>query len=95
MGLYANVRPVKSVEGIGRPVDMVIVRENTEDLYIKEERVYKKEDGTKVAKLLKELPKLLPPELPKWHMKLHYKEKLLEKVHQASNSMKTISDCYP
>lgn len=38
LGLYANVRPVKSVEGIGRPVDMVIVRENTEDLYIKEER---------------------------------------------------------
>ena len=74
MGLYANVRPVKSVEGIGRPVDMVIVRENTEDLYIKEERVYKKEDGTKVAEAIKELPKLLPPELPKWHMKLHYKE---------------------
>ncbi|EDK39777.1 hypothetical protein PGUG_03875 [Meyerozyma guilliermondii ATCC 6260] len=45
MGLYANVRPVKSVEGIDRPVDMVIVRENTEDLYVKEEKTYKKEDG--------------------------------------------------
>ncbi|RCK62735.1 Homoisocitrate dehydrogenase, mitochondrial [Candida viswanathii] len=55
MGLYANVRPVKSVEGIGRPVDMVIVRENTEDLYIKEERVYKKEDGTKVAEAIKRI----------------------------------------
>ncbi|EGW34482.1 uncharacterized protein SPAPADRAFT_59913 [Spathaspora passalidarum NRRL Y-27907] len=55
MGLYANVRPVKSVEGIGRPVDMVIVRENTEDLYIKEERTYKKPDGTKVAEAIKRI----------------------------------------
>ena len=95
MGLYANVRPVKSVEGIGRPVDMVIVRENTEDLYIKEERVYKKEDGTKVAEAIKRITETASTRIAKWHMKLHYKEKLLEKVHQASNSMKTISDCYP
>ncbi|GME98361.1 unnamed protein product [[Candida] boidinii] len=54
MGLYANVRPVKSVEGIGRPVDMVIVRENTEDLYIKEERLYEK-DGQKVAEAIKRI----------------------------------------
>lgn len=54
MGLYANVRPVKSVEGIGRPVDMVIVRENTEDLYIKEERLYEK-DGYKVAEAIKRI----------------------------------------
>ena len=41
LGLYANVRPVKSVEGTkDRPVDMVIVRENTEDLYIKLEKTY-------------------------------------------------------
>ncbi|KAG8952427.1 homoisocitrate dehydrogenase [Tulasnella sp. 424] len=38
LDLYANVRPVKSVDGTsGRKVDMVIVRENTECLYIKEE----------------------------------------------------------
>lgn len=55
MGLYANVRPVKSVEGVGRPVDMVIVRENTEDLYVKEERSYKKEDGTMVAEAIKRI----------------------------------------
>lgn len=54
MGLYANVRPVKSVEGIGRPVDMVIVRENTEDLYIKEEKIYEK-DGYKVAEAIKRI----------------------------------------
>jgi homoisocitrate dehydrogenase len=32
MDLYANVRPVKSVKGAVMPVDLVIVRENTEDL---------------------------------------------------------------
>lgn len=33
--LYANVRPVSSFQGLGlgRPVDLVIFRENTEDLY--------------------------------------------------------------
>jgi homoisocitrate dehydrogenase len=54
MGLYANVRPVKSVDGIGRPVDMVIVRENTEDLYIKEEKIFEK-DGYKVAEAIKRI----------------------------------------
>ncbi|ODV82663.1 hypothetical protein CANARDRAFT_25709 [[Candida] arabinofermentans NRRL YB-2248] len=54
LGLYANVRPVKSVDGIGRPVDMVIVRENTEDLYIKEEKLYVK-DGQKIAEAIKRI----------------------------------------
>jgi len=36
LGLYANLRPVKNIEGIKSrwsDVDLVIVRENTEDLY--------------------------------------------------------------
>src|SRR5262245_40075972 len=36
LGLYANLRPARSIEGIEtryRDVDLVIVRENTEDLY--------------------------------------------------------------
>ena len=36
MDLYANVRPVKNVPGIPSPfpqVDLVVIRENTEDLY--------------------------------------------------------------
>ncbi len=39
MGLYANIRPVKSLAGVSSrmDVDMIIVRENTEDLYIGEE----------------------------------------------------------
>lgn len=54
MGLYANVRPVKSAAAGDRPVDMVIVRENTEDLYIKEERIFEK-DGQKVAEAIKRI----------------------------------------
>lgn len=56
LGLYANVRPVKSVDGTGhRPVDLVIARENTEDLYIKQERIYTLEDGTQVAEAIKKI----------------------------------------
>lgn len=54
MGLYANVRPVKTVEGSSKPTDMVIVRENTEDLYIKEERIYDGKDG-QVAEAIKRI----------------------------------------
>ncbi|KAI1432834.1 Isocitrate/isopropylmalate dehydrogenase [Xylaria sp. CBS 124048] len=38
LDLYANVRPVKTVATAAKPIDMVIVRENTEDLYVKEEK---------------------------------------------------------
>lgn len=57
MGLYANVRPVKSVSGTkDRPVDMIIVRENTEDLYIKIEKTYKDAaTGTRVAEATKRI----------------------------------------
>lgn len=53
--LYANVRPVKSVRGAARPVDLVIVRENTEDLYVKEERTYDAPDGSKIAEAIKRI----------------------------------------
>ncbi len=39
LDLYANIRPIKTIEGVNSPlksdklIDMVIVRENTEDLY--------------------------------------------------------------
>ncbi|CCC68709.1 hypothetical protein NCAS_0B06250 [Naumovozyma castellii] len=60
MGLFANVRPVKSVSGTkDRPVDMVIVRENTEDLYIKIEKTYiDKATGTRVAEATKRISEI-------------------------------------
>ncbi|CAE6521288.1 unnamed protein product [Rhizoctonia solani] len=43
LDLYANIRPVSSVKGTPGPdVDMVVVRENTECLYVKQEKL---EDG--------------------------------------------------
>lgn len=54
LDLYANVRPVKSVLTAKNPIDMVIVRENTEDLYVKEERTYEGPDG-KIAEAIKRI----------------------------------------
>ena len=56
LDLYANVRPVKSVrnEIFKDPIDMVIVRENTEDVYVKEERTYDTPEG-KVAEAIKRI----------------------------------------
>ena len=57
LDLYANVRPVKSVAptpAYPDPIDLVIVRENTEDLYVKEEKTYDSPNG-KVAEAIKRI----------------------------------------
>ncbi|RCI11942.1 hypothetical protein L249_4603 [Ophiocordyceps polyrhachis-furcata BCC 54312] len=54
LDLYANIRPVKTVLGAGLPIDMVIVRENTEDLYIKQETTSDGPNG-KVAEAVKRI----------------------------------------
>ncbi|KAJ5385044.1 hypothetical protein N7517_002955 [Penicillium concentricum] len=56
LDLYANVRPVKTTAGNsnGKPIDLVIVRENTEDLYVKEERTIDTPNG-KVAEAIKRI----------------------------------------
>jgi homoisocitrate dehydrogenase len=54
LDLYANVRPVKTVMTAAKPIDMVIVRENTEDLYVKEEKTYDTPEG-KVAEAIKRI----------------------------------------
>ncbi|CAK7268469.1 homoisocitrate dehydrogenase [Sporothrix epigloea] len=58
LDLYANVRPVKTAGEKGvKPIDMVIVRENTEDLYVKEERTFDDTTGHggKVAEAIKRI----------------------------------------
>ncbi|CAN8101440.1 unnamed protein product [Discula destructiva] len=59
LDLYANVRPVKGIAtSLARqqPVDMVIVRENTEDLYVKEETTRPDgPDGRPVAEAIKRI----------------------------------------
>ncbi|KAJ5735372.1 alpha subunit of isocitrate dehydrogenase [Penicillium malachiteum] len=56
LDLYANVRPVKTTAGSsnGKPIDLVIVRENTEDLYVKEETTRDTPEG-KVAEAIKRI----------------------------------------
>lgn len=57
LDLYANVRPVRSVTpsaAFPDPIDLVIVRENTEDLYVKEEKTYDTPNG-KVAEAIKRI----------------------------------------
>ena len=64
LGLYANVRPCKSVpigvpgfrQPTAHPIDLVIVRENTEDLYVKEERTYPDPSGDgQIAEAIKRI----------------------------------------
>jgi homoisocitrate dehydrogenase len=54
LDLYANVRPVKTVMTAPKPIDMVIVRENTEDLYVKDEKTVDTPNG-KVAEAIKRI----------------------------------------
>ena len=56
MELYANVRPVRTVSTVKQPIDLVIVRENTEDLYVKEEKTFDAADGSgRVAEAIKRI----------------------------------------
>ncbi|PGH03042.1 hypothetical protein AJ79_07475 [Helicocarpus griseus UAMH5409] len=56
LDLYANVRPVRTTTGSSgsSPIDLVIVRENTEDLYVKEEKTHETPSG-KVAEAIKRI----------------------------------------
>ncbi len=57
--LYANIRPVKYFEGLPSPlrnpqgIDMVIFRENTDDLYVGIEWPWNSEEAKKVREFLK------------------------------------------
>ncbi|KIW17403.1 hypothetical protein PV08_04597 [Exophiala spinifera] len=63
LSLYANVRPCKTTASPAfasptpHPIDLVIVRENTEDLYVKEEKTYADPsgDGGQVAEAIKRI----------------------------------------
>ncbi|KAI1764720.1 Isocitrate/isopropylmalate dehydrogenase [Hypoxylon sp. FL1150] len=57
LDLYANVRPVKTVRTARNPIDMVIVRENTEDLYVKEEKTVERpgSEGGRYAEAIKRI----------------------------------------
>ncbi|RMZ75965.1 hypothetical protein DV737_g5056, partial [Chaetothyriales sp. CBS 132003] len=62
LSLYANVRPCKTTPSAAfqsptpHPIDLVIVRENTEDLYVKEEKTYDDPSGQgQIAEAIKRI----------------------------------------
>lgn len=62
LSLYANVRPCKTTlspafkSPTPHPIDLVIVRENTEDLYVKEEKTYPDPSGEgEIAEAIKRI----------------------------------------
>jgi homoisocitrate dehydrogenase len=62
LSLYANVRPCKTTlspafaSPTPHPIDLVIVRENTEDLYVKEEKTYADPSGEgQIAEAIKRI----------------------------------------
>ena len=62
LNLFANVRPCKTVlspafqSPTRNPIDLVIVRENTEDLYVKEEKTYPDPSGDgQIAEAIKRI----------------------------------------
>lgn len=62
LSLYANVRPCKTTASPAfssptpHPIDLVIVRENTEDLYVKEEKTYPDPSGQgQIAEAIKRI----------------------------------------
>lgn len=61
LDLYANIRPVKYIDGLESPlkepnkVDMIIFRENTDDLYRGIEYTYDSEEAKKIRAFLKKM----------------------------------------
>ncbi|KAJ9602474.1 homoisocitrate dehydrogenase [Cladophialophora chaetospira] len=61
LSLYANVRPCKTTASPAfksptpHRIDLVIVRENTEDLYVKEEKTYSDGEGGEIAEAIKRI----------------------------------------
>ncbi|CDO55879.1 hypothetical protein DV451_001821 [Geotrichum candidum] len=85
MGLYANVRPVKSVAGASRAVDLVTVRENTEDLYIKEEKIFEAPDGTKVAEAIKRITETASERIGKIAFEIALQRQALRNIDPSSS----------
>lgn len=85
LGLYANVRPVKSVAGADRLVDLVTVRENTEDLYIKEERIFDAPDGTKVAEAIKRITQTASERIGKIAFEIALQRQALREIDPSSS----------
>lgn len=85
LGLYANVRPVKSTLDTDKLVDMVIVRENTEDLYIKEEKTFTTPEGFRVAEAIKRITEPATSQIAEMAYKIALQRHALRLLSPASS----------
>lgn len=85
LDLYANVRPVSSTTG-KIPIDLLIVRENTECLYIKQEKLEKDNRGLKVAYATRQISEFASTRIAKLAYSLASKrnKKQLTIVHKSN-----------
>jgi len=86
LGLFANVRPVKSIKTDQRQVDMTIVRENTECLYVKEEHITTNASGKKVAEATRRITQTASENIGRiaYEIALHSKNPKLTIVHKSN-----------
>lgn len=84
MDLYANVRPVKSIKG-GREVDLVIVRENTECLYVKEERLTDSTPGSRVAEAIRRISERASTRIGKMAFEIALQREAIRKSNPGSS----------
>ncbi|KAI9807906.1 MAG: homoisocitrate dehydrogenase [Sarcosagium campestre] len=92
LDLYANIRPVKTVSGAAKPIDLVIVRENTEDLYVKEERTYDTPEG-RVAEAIKRISERASTRIATMAGTLAQRRAAIRK-HQSASSTSSSSSPY-
>lgn len=97
LGLYANVRPVRSVLPSDRLTDLVIVRENTEDLYVKEERTFTDGSNKKVAEAIKRISETASERIAKMAFQIALQRLQMRQMdpkashHSSSSALVTIT----
>lgn len=84
LDLYANVRPVKSIKG-ARVVDLVIVRENTECLYVKEERLTSSTAGARVAEAIRRISEKASTRIGRMAFEIALKRDEIRKANPGSS----------
>jgi len=106
LGLYANLRPVKSIPGVParyQDVDLVVIRENTEDLYSGLERQV--DDGT--AEAIKRVTRRASLRIARFAFDYarRHQRKMVTAVHKANilklsdglflECAREVATCYP
>lgn len=84
LDLYANVRPVIAT---AKGIDMLIVRENTECLYIKQEKEWLDEKGMRIANATRQISEYASTRVAKMALELALKR---QRTRQSANAKLTV-----